>query len=226
MKKQVNISLNFFPIEEIFFSLVDKIQLTPEAVESFDALKHRQRSQICFEQTWPFYRDVLKTISRYTCVPSDTLNNYVRTISFLLLLGILFPVNLCVTLFTLLASYIFNVIQGKSSLSRRNPNSKRILVSGGMMTKALELCRIFHQDGHHVILIDEEINRFTGHRWSNAVRAFHIVPSPEKHPDEYTETLIKIVQKEKIDMFVPVTGPYHAHIDSRVRRVRCFCFSC
>ena len=204
--------------------MIDKIKLTPEAVESFDALKHRKRSQICFEQTWPLYRDTLKAISQYTHIPSDTLNNYVRTMGFLVLLGLLFPLNLCITLFTALASRIFNFVRGKSSSPNFNPNSKRILISGGMMTKALELCRIFHQDGHYVILIDEEINRFTGHHWSNSVRGFYTVPSPEKHPDEYIETLIKIVQNEKIDMFIPVTGPYHAHIDSQVRLLRYFFF--
>ena len=203
-----------------FFFLIEKIKLTAEAIESFDALKHRQRSQACLEQSWPLYRDALKAISQSTHIPSDTLNNYVRTIGFLLLFTLLFPFNLFITLSTLIVSRIFNVIQGKSSSPKLNPNSKRILVSGGMMTKALELCRIFHQDGHQVILIEEEINRFTGHRWSNSVEKFYVVPAPDKHPDEYIDTLVKIVQKDRIDLFVPVTGPYHAHIDSRVRFLR------
>jgi hypothetical protein len=85
-----------------------------------------------------------------------------------------------------------------------------------MMTKALQVCRIFHQAGHRVILVDEAMNWLTGHRWSNAVERFYIVPSPEKQPEDYIKALADIVQKEKIDMFVPVTGPYHAHIDAQV----------
>ncbi len=162
------------------------------------------------------YRESVKFLSRLTHVPSDTLNNYVRTIGFLILLGLIFPFNLFITLFTIIFSTLIHLIQGKQSIPKSNPNSKRILVTGGMMTKALQVCRIFHQAGHRVILVDEAMNWLTGHRWSNAVERFYIVPSPEKQPEDYIKALADIVQKEKIDMFVPVTGPYHAHIDAQV----------
>jgi hypothetical protein len=192
------------------------IKLSPEAIESFDSNKHRQRSRANLEQSWPLYRDLLTFISQLIHIPSDTLNNYVRTIGFLVLLGLIFPLNLLITLFTIIFSNLINLIQQKQSIQKSNPNSKRILISGGMMTKALQLCRGFHQAGHHVILIDEAINWLTGHRWSNSVERFYVVPSPEKEPEAYINSLGNIVQKEKIDMFVPVTGPYHAHIDAQV----------
>jgi hypothetical protein len=194
------------------------INLSAEAIESFDAAKHRQQSRTNLEQAWPLYRNSLKFISQLTYIPSDTLNNYIRTISFLILLGLIFPFNLFITLFTIIFSKLINLIKQNQSIPKSNPNSKRILISGGMMTKALQLCRAFNQAGHHIILVDEAINWLTGHQWSNSVERFYIVPSPEKEPEAYIQSLADIVQKEKIDMFVPVTGPYHAHIDAQVKQ--------
>ncbi|CAF1309180.1 unnamed protein product [Adineta ricciae] len=193
------------------------IKLSPEAVESFDAAKHRQRSIDSFEQTWPWYRQLIKSIAYSTQIPSDTLNNYVRTIGILLLLAILFPFSLLITIFTIVCSKLIRLFKQNESTPKPNHSSKRILISGGMMTKALVLCRGFHRAGHKVILVDEAINWLTGHRWSNSVERFYIVPSPEKDPEAYMQSLVDIVQKENIDMFVPVTGPYHAHIDAQVK---------
>ena len=199
------------------FSLfVDMSELDADAMQAFEAAKHRKRSRDCLEQTWPIYRNMLKSISYWTHVRADTLNNYLRTIFFLVLLGLLFPFNLCFTLLTILFSFLTDLVRRKPAQPERHANSKRILISGGMMTKALQLSRAFHQAGHRVILVDDSINWLTGHRWSKSVERFYVVPSPEKDPDAYIGTLSNIVQREKIDMFVPVTGPYHAHIDAQV----------
>ena len=194
-------------------------KVNKELVESFDQKKHRKKSIENLEQSWPLYRDTLKFLSKLTFIPADKLNNYLRTIFFLILLGLLFPFNLLITLLTLLFSNIIPCEDYRRLLPKRNPNAKRILVSGGMMTKALQICRFFHQAGHRVILIDDPINWLTGHRWSNAVERFYTVPPPDAEPEEYIKTLKNIVQKEKIDMFVPVTGPYHSHVDSQVNLV-------
>ena len=199
------------------FSLfVDMSEINAETIQAFEAAKHRKRSRDYLEQTWPFYRNTLKFISHWTHVRADTLNNYLRTIFFLVLLGLLFPFNLCFTLLTILFSNLTDLVQRKPAQPERNPHGKRILISGGMMTKALQLSRAFHRAGHHVILVDDSINWLTGHRWSKSVERFYVVPSPEKDPAAYIGTLANIVQREKIDMFVPVTGPYHAHIDAQV----------
>lgn len=191
-------------------------EIDQAAIDSFEAEKHKKRSRANLEQSWAIYRNALKFISQMIQVPADKLNNYLRTIFFLLLLGLIFPFNLLITILTLLFSYALKFNQDKQSLPRANANPKRILVSGGMMTKALQLCRGFYHAGHRVILIDDSINWLTGHRWSNSVERFYVVPSPESEAENYIETLKNIVQKEKIDMFVPATGPYHAQLDARV----------
>ncbi len=59
-----------------------------------------------------------------------------------------------------------------------NGSSRTVLITGGKMTKALQLARSFHRAGHRVILTETAKYRFTGHRFSRAVDAFYCVPEP------------------------------------------------
>lgn len=93
--------------------------------------------------------------------------------------------------------------------------SRTILVSGGKMTKALVLARAFHADGHRVLLVEQARYRFTGHRFSRAVDAFFTVPKPE-HPG-YTAALRAIVEREGVDVYVPVCSPVASFYDSLAR---------
>ena len=82
---------------------------------------------------------------------------------------------------------------------------RTVLVSGAKMTKALVLARLLHAAGHRVVLVETARYRFTGHRFSNAVDAFHVVPDPTS-PD-YAEALLRIVKEEDVDVWVPVSSP-------------------
>jgi hypothetical protein len=90
------------------------------------------------------------------------------------------------------------------------------MISGGRMTKALQLCRSFYHAGHQIILVDESINWLTGHRWSNSVERFYVHPSPIKESDAYINTLANIVRKEKIHLFIPVIPFHNTQIDAQV----------
>ena len=158
-----------------------------------------------FEQSWLPYRRLLKFISQLIHIPSDLLNNYARTIFYLVLLGFIFPFHLLITLLTYIFSYFRNYIPVKNS------DSKRILISGGRMTSALHLCRAFSRAGHQIILIDESKNWLTGHRWSNSVERFYVHQS-----DDYITTLANIVRKEKINVFIPLIPSYNSEIDEQV----------
>ena len=73
-----------------------------------------------------------------------------RTLGALALLAAALPLNLAVTAAALLRS--------RSSV-RRRPRDRRtgprtVLVSGGKMTKALQLARSFHAAGHRVVLVE------------------------------------------------------------------------
>ena len=98
---------------------------------------------------------------------------------------------------------------------RRNfpkANRKTILLSGGKMTKALALARAFHRAGHRVILIESHKYWFTGHRFSNAVDRFYTVPEADQ--SNYAESLLDIIKRENVSVYIPVCSPLSSRYDS------------
>jgi hypothetical protein len=87
----------------------------------------------------------------------------------------------------------------------RAARRRTVLVSGGKMTKALELARAFHAAGHRVVMVETARYRWTGHRFSRAVDAFHVVPDIDS-PD-YADALLRVVKEEDVDVYVPVCSP-------------------
>jgi hypothetical protein len=125
------------------------------------------------------------------------------------------------TLGLLAAALPFNLALTGAALARgvvapprreENPVPKTILISGGKMTKALALARAFHRAGHRVVLVESPKYRWTGHRFSRAVDAFHTVPAPDA-PD-YTRRLLDIVRAESVDVYVPVCSPLSSRYDA------------
>jgi predicted ATP-grasp superfamily ATP-dependent carboligase len=129
----------------------------------------------------------------------------------LTLLSILLPFNLAIVLISLLWQTVSNLFQKKTT----SPiDAKRILLTGGKMTKALQLARSFHAAGHEVFLVESHKYWLSGHRFSKAVRGFFTIPAPEKDPEGYCQGLLEIVKKENIDVFIPVSSPVASYYDS------------
>lgn len=120
-----------------------------------------------------------------------------RTLAAQLALLALLPFNAAVTLLALL--------RGRRPQRAVAAEPKTVLVSGGKMTKALQLCRSFHAAGHRVILVETRRYRFTGHRFSRAVDRFLTVPAPDA--PGYAAALREIVRREGVDVYVPVCAP-------------------
>ena len=87
-----------------------------------------------------------------------------------------------------------------------------ILISGGKMTKAMQLARYFSRSGHRVVLCEMEKYWHTGHRFSNCVDQFYTVPKPDDV--DYADALLNIVRREKVDIYVPVCSPLASLYDS------------
>ncbi|MEG3834781.1 MULTISPECIES: ATP-grasp domain-containing protein [unclassified Microcoleus] len=136
-----------------------------------------------------------------------------KTIATLILLLLVMPLNIALTAIALLRSIIIKPFQSRSTTA----TPQTILISGGKMTKALQLARSFHQAGHRVILVETEKYWLTGHRYSWAVDRFYTVPNPQT--DEYPQALLKIVQQEKVNVYVPVCSPVASYYDAEVKRV-------
>lgn len=137
-------------------------------------------------------------------------NSALKTVATLSLLMLVLPLNFALTVIALLRATLVRLPRAAA------PNPKTILVSGGKMTKALQLARSFHQAGHRVILIEAHKYWLTGHRFSRAVDRFYTVPNPDA-PD-YIDALLKIVQREGVDVYVPVCSPVASYYDALAKQ--------
>jgi predicted ATP-grasp superfamily ATP-dependent carboligase len=95
---------------------------------------------------------------------------------------------------------------------RMDVRRKTILLSGGKMTKSLALARAFRAAGHRVVLVEGRKYWFTAHRFSRAVDRFYTIPEPAA-PD-YADALLAIVEREQVDVYVPVCSPASSLHDS------------
>lgn len=93
------------------------------------------------------------------------------------------------------------------------PSSSHVaLVTGGKMCKALEVCRVLHQAGVRVILVEERKYRCAA-RLSTAVHVFFSVPKPE-HQQAYIRALAAIAAAHHVTLFVPVSAPKGSVVDA------------
>ena len=129
-----------------------------------------------------------------------------------MLLTLAFPINLAIVFIALIGNWISLPFNKQKAID----NPQNILITGGKMTKALQLARSFYSAGHKVILIETHKYWLSGHRFSKAVKNFYTVPAPEKDPDGYCQAILKIVQQENINAFIPVSSPVASYYDSLV----------
>ena len=132
----------------------------------------------------------------------------IKTVAALALLQLTAPIDAAITLAAL--------ARGRDHTTS-DPGGRRrtVLVSGGKMTKALEVARACHRAGHRVVLVETSRYRLTGHRFSRAVDAFYVVPDPTS-PD-YTDALLAVVQEEDVDVYVPVCSPVASLHDAEAK---------
>lgn len=142
-----------------------------------------------------------------------------KSLGTLTLLLIAFPINCIVVLVSMVWSFLSR-LQKKSVLAE---NPKTVMLTGGKMTKALQLARSFHAAGHRVILVETHKYWLTGHRFSNAVQRFYTVPAPQKEPEGYTQALLNIAKQENVDIYIPVCSPVSSYYDSLAKPVLSSC---
>lgn len=144
-------------------------------------------------------------------VPRGSRSDAVKSLLALTGLTLTLPVDLVVVGAALLA-------RSRIPLSTNGSGARKtILISGGKMTKALQLARSFHSAGHRVVLVESPKYRWTGHRFSRAVAAFHSVPEP--HSPDYAPALLDLVRRENVDVFVPVSAPAASVHDAQARQL-------
>ncbi|MEP6563411.1 MAG: ATP-grasp enzyme, partial [Nakamurella sp.] len=138
--------------------------------------------------------------------PAQSIKAGAKTIGMLGLLTMVLPLNLALTGAALIRSAFVNAPTRTASTPRT------VLVSGGKMTKSLQLARSFHAAGHRVIMVESAKYRYTGHRFSRAVDRFYTVPKPQS--PQYEQALVDIVRAEGVDVYVPVCSPAASFYDA------------
>jgi predicted ATP-grasp superfamily ATP-dependent carboligase len=134
--------------------------------------------------------------------------SWLKTIATLTLLFLALPFNLMVTLIALLRASLVRPVRSHPE------HPQTILISGGKMTKALQLARSFYKAGHRVVLVETHKYWLSGHRFSWAVDRFYTVPNPQT--EHYAQALLEIVQREGVDVYVPVCSPVASYYDALV----------
>jgi predicted ATP-grasp superfamily ATP-dependent carboligase len=140
-----------------------------------------------------------------------SIESSIKTVATLLLLLFVLPFNLALTAIALVVSLFARPARGAAA------QPKTILISGGKMTKSLQLARSFHRAGHRVISIESHKYWLTGHRFSWAIDRFYTVPKPPA-PD-YLDALLEIVQLEGVDIYIPVCSPVSSYYDAQAKQI-------
>ncbi len=136
-----------------------------------------------------------------------------KSLATLTLLLLALPINATIVFISLLLNILTFPLKKKQTTVAVD-GRKNILVSGGKMTKALQLARFFHAAGHRVVLTETHKYWLSGHRFSQGVDKFYTTPTPQKDPQAYTQALIDIVNQENIDIYIPVTSPVASYYDA------------
>lgn len=152
---------------------------------------------------------------------NKTLRTVSKTIATLALLLLALPLNFTLTAVALLRVMLLRSFQffGRNNSGREAiaTQPQTILISGGKMTKALQLARSFHRAGHRVVLTETHKYWLTGHRYSWAVSRFYTVPNPQS--DAYPQALLEIVKQEGVNVYVPVCSPVASYYDAKVQDI-------
>lgn len=152
---------------------------------------------------------------RPTLVQSNTATLLLVSLSLLLS-----PLTLLVTIPLWALSGITGFALGLSFSHRTG--RKTILVTGGRTNKALALLRAFKREGHRVILAEEASwGTLTCARFSRAADKYYSLPEPHKTPEEYIGALQTIIERERVDAWVPCSSVHATMVDAEAaRRIR------
>lgn len=131
--------------------------------------------------------------------------------------------------FVLLSSYVLSfLIANNASRKRKYIRSsptfepQTILITGVGMTKGLALARLFYEAGHDVVGADFEPHGIpVCGRYSTSLHKFYRVPKPtaKDGPVHYINALLRVVRREKVDLWVSCSGVASAVEDGQAKEV-------
>ena len=141
----------------------------------------------------------------------------------LILLSLLcLPISGLLTLVAILHNYHHDNHKSSKNIRNGNGGSKTILVTGVSMTKGLVIARLLGKHTHHhIIAADLEPVPFTSPgRYCRFISEFtRLNLSRNCGTDEYTENLLKLMKKKKVDLWISCSSVVNAVEDGRVMKL-------
>ncbi|XP_008471769.1 uncharacterized protein LOC103508960 [Diaphorina citri] len=133
----------------------------------------------------------------------------------------------CFTIPMMMTKWLFSIVF--TPASERLRKKRTVLISGGSTIQALHLARNFYTAGARVIVFELE-GKFSLTRFSTAVHRFYTVPEPKGGQGvEYIEAVKKIVEREEVMYYIPVSETSPAYYDALLKPIlsslgcTCFC---
>ncbi|CEM36871.1 unnamed protein product [Vitrella brassicaformis CCMP3155] len=107
---------------------------------------------------------------------------------------------------------------------RKRKHKRLALLTGGKMTKTLQVARCLHRQGCDVIVIANHNYWAAAIQFSGCVYGYYTTPMAETDPHGYVDKIISIIVQEKVDLYIPVSDVKTSVEDSMVRdRLPPFC---
>ncbi|MEM6979705.1 MAG: hypothetical protein AAF539_08535, partial [Planctomycetota bacterium] len=144
------------------------------------------------------------------------LHGVAKNIAVIAMLQMLLPITLGMFFLALVRRLLVREPALPSQSCEEVMTGKTVLISGGKMTKSLQLARSMKRAGARVLLCETSDYAITAHQFSNCVDAFWITPDPDD--PGYAKSLRDIVVFESVDMYIPVCSPVASISDSHARR--------
>ena len=134
-----------------------------------------------------------------------------QSIFYFILLASFLPISLLIYL-----GALFSRITSRTN-SKMPTAGINILLTGGKMTKSLQLARLLNRAGHNVYLSETSKFRFTGHKFSSHIEKFFKLPNIIDGYDAYFKNVQRIVKRHQINLIIPVASPKIVYFDSEVK---------
>ena len=157
--------------------------------------------------------------------------HFLQNIALIVITLIFLPLSTAVLLLNSVGRLLFSSVNESRRRIRRRPSfrPKTILVTGVNMNKGLALARAFYKAGHDVIGADfEHYDIPIPGRFSRSLRKFERLPKPVKKDEgaAYFDTLVRIIHREQVDLWVNCAGLFTAMEEAQAkevieRRTRC-----
>jgi hypothetical protein len=153
-------------------------------------------------------------------VPVQDWSHRIRCVIMIVLLQCLLPFSLFCMFCTLVRFKVRQLVGLEKEAPAPTGPVRTVLLTGGKMTKALQLARAIKRSSARtrVVLVETEKFRFCGSRFSNCVDEFVTVRCPRRDGGEaYCEDLVDLFREYAVDLFLPVSSPAAAVWDSAAK---------